>query len=93
MCRKKSINKKIIAVWNTPTQTVQWHITTQPNFITKPKPTHIDKISTYWTKPKPTKKPIAVEQSTGFQTLQDIPNEQDVIITKPKPQVNSLLFV
>lgn len=67
---------------------MQWHITTQPNFITKPKPTHIDKISTYWTKPKPTKKPVAVEQSTGFQTLQDIPHEQDVIITKPKPQVN-----
>ncbi|XP_037025264.1 serine proteinase stubble [Bradysia coprophila] len=74
------------SVWNTPTQTVQWHMTTQPNFITKPKPTHIDKISTYWTKPKPTKKPIAIEQSTGFQTLDDPPSAQDVIITKPKPQ-------
>ncbi|KAJ6636518.1 Serine proteinase stubble [Pseudolycoriella hygida] len=73
------------SVWNSPTQTVQWHMTTQPNFITKPKPTHIDKISTYWTKQKPTKKPI--EQSTGFQTQQDIPNEQNVIITKPKPQL------
>lgn len=44
-------------LWNPNTHTTQWHVTTQPNFITKPRPTQWDKLPSR-PKPKPTKKPI-----------------------------------
>ncbi|XP_063709390.1 serine proteinase stubble [Culicoides brevitarsis] len=41
-----------------------WHTTTQPNFITKPKPSQWDKVTQVRPKPKPSKKPIL---STNYQ--------------------------
>ncbi|XP_055309194.1 serine proteinase stubble [Sitodiplosis mosellana] len=42
-------------LWNQDAHTTQWQVTTQPNFVTKPKPT--EKLPSR-PKPKPTKKPI-----------------------------------
>lgn len=47
-----------IGLWNSNTHTTQWHVTTQPNFITKPKPTYTWEKLPSQPKPKPTKKPI-----------------------------------
>ena len=77
-----------LGLWSTQGQTSQWHVTTQPNFITKPKPQQSDKITPLWTKPKSTKKPIVSgEIPMGYQTLQDLNKQQASNSTKPKPQV------
>lgn len=44
--------------WGTTSQTTQWKISTEPNFITKPKPIMWEKPSTRPKPSKPSKKPI-----------------------------------
>ncbi|KAL5274119.1 hypothetical protein ACFFRR_000710 [Megaselia abdita] len=44
--------------WSTTAQTTQWKISTEPNFITKPKPIMWEKPSTRPKPSKPSKKPI-----------------------------------
>lgn len=57
-----------------------WQQTTQPNFITKPKPSQWEKPTSVWPKPKPTKKPI----TTSLGPV----NTDRPTSTKPKPQVS-----
>lgn len=75
----------------TAAQTSQWHVTTQPNFITKPKPAgqQADKITPSWTKPKSTKKPILMvdSQNALTSTHQQQEYSSKPTTTKPKPQV------
>lgn len=68
-------SESISSGWTTHSLTTQWQVTTQPNFITKPRPSPWDKTTQI--KLKPSKKPI----------LADRPGST---IYKPKPQVGSL---
>lgn len=67
-------SESISSGWTTHSLTTQWQVTTQPNFITKPRPSPWDKTTQI--KLKPSKKPI----------LADRPGST---IYKPKPQVCS----
>lgn len=53
----------MIGLWSQDVHTTQWHVTTQPNFITKVKPTQWEKLPSR-PKPKPTKKPIVQTNQT-----------------------------
>ncbi|XP_055856370.1 serine proteinase stubble-like [Episyrphus balteatus] len=69
------------SLWNTSPQTVQWHMTTEPNFITKPRPPIWEKPS----KPiKPSKKPIQTQAS--FMTTRRPIVTSGNFPTKTKPQ-------
>ncbi|XP_055904986.1 serine proteinase stubble [Eupeodes corollae] len=69
------------SLWNTSPQTIQWHMTTQPNFITKPRPPVWEKPS----KPiKPSKKPIQTQAS--FMTTRRPIVTSGNFPTKTKPQ-------
>lgn len=46
-----------LGLWSQDVHTMQWHVTTQPNFVTKLKPAQWEKLPSH-TKPKPIKKPI-----------------------------------
>lgn len=69
------------ASWSTNSQTTQWQHTTQPNFITKPRPSPWDKPISTRPKPKPSKKPILQSTSTA------IVNTRKPSTVKPKPQI------
>lgn len=79
--------------------TTQWQVTTQPNFITKVKPTQWEKLPSR-SKPKPTKKPIVstiphvkrpTSPSSAFSTTTKATATATTILnslpqsTKPKP--------
>lgn len=67
--------------WNTSPQTIQWHMTTEPNFITKPRPPVWEKPS----KPiKPSKKPIQTQAS--FMTTRRPIVTSGNFPSKTKPQ-------
>lgn len=63
-----------LASWST---SGGWQVTTQPNFITKPKPSQWDKVTQARPKPKPSKKPIL---STHYQNTKrpSTPKPQNV---------------
>lgn len=63
-------------------ETTAWHMTTQPNFITKPRPTTWDKFQLR-PKPKPTKKPIIQNDALSAYTQED---SKKSTTSKPKPQ-------
>lgn len=77
--------------------TTQWQVTTQPNFVTKLKPTQWEKVPSSHIKPKPTKKkPIAstlpelVKRPTFPSTPQQQPSMASITNSisqsfKPKP--------
>lgn len=76
--------------------TSQWHVTTQPNFVTKPKQP-VDKVTPSWNKPKPTKKPTAFvtdpppsPNDINVNHVYSYSSHQPVGTTtmKPKPQVS-----
>lgn len=71
-------SESISSGWTTHSLTTQWQVTTQPNFITKPRPSPWDK--TTQVKLKPSKKPILVDRPGST-------------IYKPKPQVCSLKHI
>lgn len=54
--------------WSTTSQTTQWKISTEPNFVTKPKPIMWEKPSSRPKPPKPSKKPIynGTTQSSNY---------------------------
>lgn len=67
-----------------------WQLTTQPNFITKPKPPVWEKPSVTRPKPKPTKKPTTTSQqfsSSSSNSYHSTTFSTDRTTTKPKPQV------
>lgn len=72
-----------IGLWNQDVHTTQWQITTQPNFITKVKPMHWEKLPTSL-KPKPSKKPIASTMSHMKRPTLSTPTT----ITNSLPQSN-----
>lgn len=67
--------------------TTQWQLSTEPNFITKPKPMQWEKVPI---RQKPTKKPIDQQKrpasSTSLPTtLANIANIASTLTNKPKP--------
>lgn len=72
-----------LGVWNMNVETTAWHMTTQPNFITKPRPTTWDKLQLR-PKPKPTKKPIVQPNDTANAYTHD--QVKKTTTNKPKPQ-------
>lgn len=76
----------IIGLWSQDVHTTQWHATTQPNFITKVKPTQWEKMPSRQ-KPKPTKKPIV--PTIGHVKRPTLPSTSTTTSTVTK--VSSLL--
>ncbi|KAG5681913.1 hypothetical protein PVAND_011317 [Polypedilum vanderplanki] len=64
-----------------------WQMTTEPNFITKPRPSLWDKTTPAKTKPKPTKKPIIYGTSTAIENSSSSSSQETRKPTtfKPKP--------
>ncbi|CAD7093306.1 unnamed protein product [Hermetia illucens] len=74
-------------IWNTSPQTTQWHMTTEPNFITRPRPPIWDKPTAPRPKPpKPTKRPIVTERPTISTTYQTTTTTRKPTTSKPRPQ-------
>lgn len=69
-------------------ETTAWHMTTQPNFITKPRPTTWDKLQLR-PKPKPTKKPT-IHNSESSNSSEHVHVKKPTTKPKPQQQVSSL---
>lgn len=87
-----------LGLWNANAHTTQWQVTTQPNFITKPKPTYS------WEKPlrpkpKPTKKPhpsngnVIVKRPPAISSASSTASQATQTTTKPKPPEVSRSFI
>lgn len=78
-------------LWNPNAHTTQWHVTTQPNFVTKPRPSGSSSSSITYLKPKPSKQPVIYTQPTIHQQLNKRPTVSATSSTtasqQSKPQV------
>lgn len=70
-----------LVTWST---TSSWQVSTEPNFVTKPRPSPWDKSTSVRPKPKPTKKPIsygstetATKRPVTFKPKQPV-SERDI---------------
>lgn len=75
----------IQGLWSQDVHTMQWQVTTQPNFVTKLKPTQWEELPSQ-IKPKPTKKPISLVSDLVKQsTLPPIHSTSKPSSYPPKP--------
>lgn len=78
-----------LGLWSSNAHTTQWHVTTQPNFITKPRPTVWEKLPSR-PKQKPTKKPIFIHTEPPIIHSSGPEPPRQTTTYRPKPEEVSI---